>query len=105
VTILAVLYFLEGIAIMVGPWVIVAILAILLPGLGLVIGLICTLPFIILGLIFFLIGFGILKGADWARTVAYIFAIIGMLAFPIGTIIGIIIILYLGKREVKAYFH
>ncbi|MFP4051303.1 MAG: hypothetical protein ACLFVB_06135 [Thermoplasmata archaeon] len=58
----------------------------------------------IMMLIYFGIAYGLLKGSGWARTLAIIFAIIGLLNFPIGTIVSIIILIYLFKDDVKAYF-
>ncbi len=64
----------------------------------------CWLVFGIIALVYFLIGFGLLKGKGWARVVAIILAIIGLLNVPIGTIISIIILIYLFKPETKAFF-
>jgi len=55
-------------------------------------------------LIYFGIAYGLLKGLGWARVVAIILAVFGLLNFPIGTIISIIILIYLFKDDVKAYF-
>ncbi len=96
VTILAVLYFIQGIMMMASVLVIGALFGAL--------GFICMMPFILLGIIFFLIGGGLLAGQSWAATVAFILAIIGLIGIPIGTLISIIIIIYLRKPEVKAYF-
>ncbi len=55
-------------------------------------------------LIYFGIGYGLLKGKGWARIIAIILAILGLINFPIGTIVSIIILVYLFKDDVKAYF-
>lgn len=59
---------------------------------------------IIVGVIDFAIAFGLWNLQPWARTVAIVFAIIGLLSFPIGTIISIIILWYLFKPEIKEAF-
>ncbi len=113
VTILAVLYFIQGIMMLLVPILISVCLVSMfsVPGVEeeaggdiFAAGAICWIVFGILALIYFLIGFGLLKGQNWARIVAIIFAIIGLLNVPIGTIISIIILWYLFKPEIKAYF-
>ncbi|KAA0005513.1 MAG: hypothetical protein FE045_05030 [Thermoplasmata archaeon] len=59
---------------------------------------------LIIGLIDFAVAYGLWNLRPWARTVAIIFAIIGLLGFPIGTIISIIILWYLFKPEIKEAF-
>ena len=59
---------------------------------------------IIIALIDFAIAYGLWKLQPWARTAAIIFAIIGLLGFPIGTVISIIILWYLFKPEIKEAF-
>ena len=49
-------------------------------------------------------GIGILKGKNWGRIISIINAALGLLSIPIGTAIGILIIIYLSKDEVRAYF-
>lgn len=114
VTILAVLYFIQGILMLMVPIMFSICLGSMLslPGVEesgggddlFAAGLMCWLVFGIIALVYFLIGFGLLKGKGWARVVAIILAIIGLLNVPIGTIISIIILIYLFKPEVKAYF-
>jgi hypothetical protein len=113
VTILAILYFIQGIM-----WLAFAVIAsvclasfLTLPGVeeadtggALAVGAICWVVLGIIALFYFIVGFGLLKGQGWARIVAIILAILGLLNFPIGTIISIIILLYLFKEDVKAYF-
>ena len=48
--------------------------------------------------------YGLWKGFSWARIVAIIFAVIGLLNFITGTIVNILILFYLFKDEVKEYF-
>ncbi|MFQ5981509.1 MAG: hypothetical protein ACE5OZ_25480 [Candidatus Heimdallarchaeota archaeon] len=52
---------------------------------------------LVLALFFFLVGLGLFKLWNIARIVAVILAVFQLLAFPIGTIIGAIIIWYLLK--------
>ena len=105
VTVLAVLYILEGLLVLALPLFLTAMLSGMMgmPGMATVTG-ICWVVFGIIALIYFLIAYGLLKGQGWARIVAIIFAIIGLLNIPIGTIISIIILWYLFKPEVKAWF-
>ena len=49
-------------------------------------------------------GLGLLKLKNWARILAIVLAVPGLLAIPIGTIIGGLIIWYLLKPEVKEVF-
>ncbi len=111
VTVLAVLYFIQGLMMMATGYIIDSMFGDMLSFMGDIGGadtgglnLICILPFVILGLVCFLIGFGLLKMKGWARTIAIVFAIIGLIGVPIGTIISIIILIYLFKPEVKAAF-
>jgi hypothetical protein len=60
--------------------------------------------FILIGLVELLLAWGLYTGKNWARIVAIIFAILGLLAIPIGTIISIIILYYLTRPHVKAFF-
>ncbi|MFX0212397.1 MAG: hypothetical protein ACFFDT_40865, partial [Candidatus Hodarchaeota archaeon] len=50
---------------------------------------------LVIALFYFLVGFGLWKLWNIARIVAVILAVFTLLAFPIGTIFGIIVIWYL----------
>jgi hypothetical protein len=103
VTILAVLCFLEGIFMFISAMTFASMfgfLFMLMPGLG----AICMGVFILLGIFYLLVGFGLWSMMGWARTMAIVLACIGLINIPIGTIIGIIILIYLYKPEVKAAF-
>ena len=50
-------------------------------------------------------GLGLLRLKNWARILAIVLAIPTLLAIPIGTVIGAVIIWYLFKPEVKEVFH
>lgn len=105
ITILAVLYAIQGILYLSIPAMLSAIFAdfLALPGF-LEAGLVCWGIFGIVALICFLIAWGLWSAKGWARILAIIFAILGLFNFPIGTIISIVILIYLFKDEVKAYF-
>ena len=49
-------------------------------------------------------GWGLLGLKGWARWLAIVLAALGLLAFPIGTVIGALIIWYLLKEEVRQAF-
>ncbi|MFP4143486.1 MAG: hypothetical protein ACLFSM_09985, partial [Thermoplasmata archaeon] len=101
VTILAVLFFIDGIVMLLIPAFFMGMIPIdVFPEMT----MICWGVFGLLALVYFGIGYGLYAGKGWARTVAIILAIIGLLGFPIGTIISIIILIYLFKDDVKAYF-
>jgi len=102
ITILAVLYVIEGLfALGMGGLTMAG--GSLIPVFG---GLVAAIGaiYVIVGLIDFAIAYGLWNLRPWARTVAIIFAIIGLLGFPIGTIISIIILWYLFKPEIKEAF-
>ena len=60
--------------------------------------------FIFSGLLSFIFAIAFLTGRNWGRILMIIGAILELFAFPIGTIIGIIILWYLTRPRVKAYF-
>ncbi|MCJ7764146.1 MAG: hypothetical protein MUO90_03200 [Dehalococcoidales bacterium] len=49
-------------------------------------------------------GIGILRGQEWGRVLSIVHAALGLFSFPIGTVIGILVIIYLTKSEVSDYF-
>ena len=108
VTLLGILYLLNGLLWLIMPF----LFGLILEGfVGDYIGiefaaltLVCWIPFIIIALIYFLIAWGLFEGKGWARIIAIILAIFGLLNFPIGTIINLIILIYLFNADVKAYF-
>jgi RNA polymerase subunit RPABC4/transcription elongation factor Spt4 len=98
---LAVLYFIIGVFNVILGLALAALdVAFFLAGLGVLFG---TILFII-GLLDLVVGWGLWTLQSWARMAAIVLAVIGLLAFPIGTIISIIILWYLFKPEVKAAF-
>jgi hypothetical protein len=58
--------------------------------------------FLIIGIFYFITGWGLLNLKKWSWYIALILALIGLIGFPIGTIISIIVLWYLFKT--KSYF-
>ena len=68
-------------------------------------GVTCGVVFVLLSAIAALLaGLGLLRMKQWARWLAFILAIFGLFAFPIGTVIGALIIWYLLKDDVREAF-
>ena len=68
-------------------------------------GITCAVVFVLLQAIALLLaGWGLVRMWQWARWLAFILAIFGLFAFPIGTVIGALIIWYLLKDEVREAF-
>jgi len=104
VTILAVLYWLSAIIAILGGLAYVAGIALLLPLGFLAILWVLGVALIVIGVLDILIGWGLWNLKRWARTVAIVLAVIGLISFPIGTVISIITLWYLFKPEIKACF-
>jgi len=51
-----------------------------------------------------LAGIGLLMGKEWGRIASIVHSALSLFSIPIGTIIGILSIIYLTKPEVKDYF-
>ena len=49
-------------------------------------------------------GIGLLGGKEWGRILSLVHAALSLLSIPFGTIIGILIIVYLIKPEIRDYF-
>ena len=49
-------------------------------------------------------GIGLLRGKEWGRILSIIYAAISAFWIPIGTIVGILILLYLVTPEVREHF-
>jgi hypothetical protein len=49
-------------------------------------------------------GIGILQAKSWGRIISIINAVFSLFNIPIGTAIGILVLIYLAKPEVRAYF-
>lgn len=57
-----------------------------------------------LGIASGIVGFGLLGRRAWARTGAIVLAIVGLVGFPIWTVIGILILIYLFSDNGRAQF-
>jgi len=68
---------------------------------GLSIGILVLLCYLFIALVG---GIGVLIGKEWGRVFTIVHAALSLLCIPFGTIIGILVIIYLGKPEVKEYF-
>jgi hypothetical protein len=49
-------------------------------------------------------GIGLIKGKSWGRTLAIVNAVLDLFNIPFGTIIGVLSIIYMFRKEVKEYF-
>ena len=49
-------------------------------------------------------GIGLLKGREWGRILSIVHAALSLFSVPVGTVIGILILIYLTKTEVQEYF-
>jgi hypothetical protein len=49
-------------------------------------------------------GIGLLMGKEWGRITAIVHSGLSLCSFPIGTVIGVMTIIYLTKQEVKEFF-
>lgn len=112
ITILAILYGLYGAVVLIGGLLLflfgsaIAVgfaryfVPILIGGIAGIIGVFL----IIIGLIILIITWGLWNLKEWAWLIAVVFAVIGLLHWPIGTILNIIVLWYLFKAEVKVAF-
>ena len=70
-----------------------------LVGLGLAVTL-----FFVSGVLYILAGVGLLRGWNWARWLAIGLAMLMCLCVPVGTLIGVVILLYLLSNDVRQAF-
>ena len=49
-------------------------------------------------------GIGILKAKSWGRVISMVVAVLSLFWFPVGTVLGVLVLIYLGKAEVREYF-
>ena len=49
-------------------------------------------------------GIGLLKGREWGRILSIIYAALNLFWVPVGTVIGVLILIYLTKTETQEYF-
>lgn len=72
---------------------------------GAIFGLSIAVLFLLGGIGLSLVGgIGLLLGKDWGRIVSIVNAVLSLFAFPIGTVIGVLVLIYLTRPEVRGYF-
>lgn len=49
-------------------------------------------------------GIGLISGKEWGRITSIVHSALSLFSVPVGTVIGILAIIYLTKPEVKEYF-
>jgi len=49
-------------------------------------------------------GIGILKAKSWARIIGIVVAVLSLFWIPVGTVLGVLVLVYLVKPEVREYF-
>ena len=49
-------------------------------------------------------GIGLLRGQEWGRIMGIVHAALSLFSFPVGTTIGILVIVYLTKSDIADYF-
>jgi uncharacterized Tic20 family protein len=112
VTLIAIFYILTAIPSLVGTvmFIIEFIGPVLSDGLGegllvniwaYLLGIVATLFY---GILAFATGYGLWQSKGWSRSLAIFMSIFLLFAFPVGTVIGVLIIWYLRKQEVKDTF-
>ncbi len=115
VVILTMLCYFEGILIMLFGGLLLLFLAPILKPLTLLLLLVgadgivylayaCLTLLFVIGALFVVLGWGLWNLKNWARRMSKLLAMIGLLAFPAGTAVGLVIIHYLRKPEVRAAF-
>ncbi|MFP3131316.1 MAG: zinc-ribbon domain-containing protein [Nitrososphaeria archaeon] len=62
------------------------------------------LIFVVIGILSLIFALAFLSGRNWGRILMMIGAVLELLDFPIGTVLGIVILWYLTRPRVKAYF-
>ncbi|MEM3671432.1 MAG: hypothetical protein QW767_06790 [Thermoprotei archaeon] len=67
-------------------------------------GIVVSTVVAVLGFIQLYIAWGLYSGKNWARIIAMIFAVIDLIGIPVGTIVGVVILYYLTRANVKAFF-
>jgi hypothetical protein len=92
-----------SIAILVFPDATASMLGTALPGaiFGLSIGVLILISYIIVALT---AAAGIIKNQEWGRVLGIVHAAFSVFAIPVGTVIGILIIVYLLRPDVEDYF-
>ena len=68
---------------------------------GLSVAIFVLVCFIVLAI---LAGIGLLKGKEWGRITAIVHSALSLFWFPVGTVVGVLAIMYLTKQETKDFF-
>jgi hypothetical protein len=69
---------------------------------GLSIATILLLAFIAMSIVG---GIGLLSGKEWGRIIGIIQAVFSLFSIPVGTVIGVLILVYLTRSDVREYFN
>lgn len=67
-------------------------------------GVTLSVMFVVLAIPHLLVGWGMLKFKPWARIGGIVLGALGLLSFPIGTLIGIYALVILFRKETEALF-
>ncbi len=67
-------------------------------------GAVFSLVIAAIGVILMIAAISLFSGHNWARIFNIVIAAISLIAFPVGTIIGVIVLVYLTRPHVVAYF-
>ncbi len=113
VTLIAIYQFVSGALWLIGALAIVVLAA--LPvvlavddpvGLGVSLAVLCFGMIVLgaFGIARLVVGFGLLRMQSWARWAAVVLAVLGLGGFPIGTAIGVLILIYLLGDEGREAF-
>ncbi|HEX73793.1 MAG TPA: hypothetical protein G4N93_01405 [Dehalococcoidia bacterium] len=49
-------------------------------------------------------GIGILQAKSWGRIIGIVIAVLSLFWIPVGTVLGVLVLIYLAKPEVREYF-
>jgi len=113
VTAIAVWYFVEAAFLLLGSCMLIIVLVGVLAAIGndataqfwTSFGMLTGVGFMVLsGIATVIAGWGLLGMKGWARWLSIILAILSLFAFPVGTVIGALLIWYLFKNDVKEAF-
>ncbi len=67
-------------------------------------GIALAVAFVVLGIVALVAAAGIAKGRPWSRIAGIVLGVLYLLAFPIGTILGLIVLLGLLGRDARDWF-
>jgi lysylphosphatidylglycerol synthetase-like protein (DUF2156 family) len=55
-------------------------------------------------LLYLVVGVGLWRRREWSRWAALVLAVLGLLNFPVGTVIGVLVLIFLVRDDVVAAF-